>query len=69
MANKSRMFAFRISEKDYLTIQGKAAKAKASMTTFITNSALDKRIAVVDGLDETARELKGIGRKAKQKHA
>lgn len=66
MVNKSKMFSFRISEKDYLTIQRKAAKAKLSMTDFITNSALDKKIAVVNGLGETARELKGIGRNLNQ---
>jgi len=66
MAYKSRMFAFRISEGDYLTIRSKAMKAKLSMTAFITNAALDKKIAVVEGLDETARELKGIGRNLNQ---
>ena len=66
MDNKSKMFAFRISERDYLTIQSKAIKAKQSMTGFITNSALDKRITVVEGLDETARELKAIGRNLNQ---
>ena len=66
MRNKSKMFSFRISEKDYFTIQSKAAKAKLSMTAFITNSALDKKITVIDGLGETARELKGIGRNLNQ---
>jgi len=66
MANKSKMFAFRISERDYLTIQGKAAKAKQTMTGFITNSALDKKVVIIDGLNETARELKAIGRNLNQ---
>ena len=66
MANKSKMFAFRISEKDYLTIQGKAARSKQTMTGFITNSALDKKIVIIEGLSEIARELKAIGRNLNQ---
>jgi len=66
MANKSKMFAFRISEKDYLTIQSKAARSKQTMTAFITNSALDKKIVIIEGLSEIARELKAIGRNLNQ---
>jgi hypothetical protein len=66
MANKSKMFTFRISERDYLTIQGKAEKSKLSMTAFITNSALNKNIVIINGLDDTTRELKAIGRNLNQ---
>ena len=66
MAHKSRMISFRVSEKDYLTIKGKASKAKLNISAFVTNAALDKRITMVEGLNETARELKGIGRNLNQ---
>ncbi len=60
------MFTFRISERDYLTIQSKAEKAKQNMTAYITNSALNKNIVIVSGLDETNKELKAIGRNLNQ---
>ena len=66
MAHKSRMISFRVNEKDYLTIQSKAAKAKLNITAYVTGAALDKEIAVVDGLNETAHELKDIGRNLNQ---
>lgn len=64
--NKSRMFSFRLSEQDYLSIQQKAARAKNSMTAFIIGSALEKKIVVVDGLENTLAALKAIGRNLNQ---
>lgn len=66
MPNKSKMFSFRISERDYLSIQSKSEKAKQTMTAYITNSALNKNIVIVNELDETNRELKAIGRNLNQ---
>lgn len=60
------MFCFRLSEKDYLSIQQKAGKAKLSMTAFITTSALQKQIIVIDGLDKVITELKAIGKNLNQ---
>jgi len=31
------------------------------MTGFIKDSAVDKKIVIIEGLNETARELKAIG--------
>jgi len=64
--NKSRMFSFRLSEQDYLSIQQKAARARLSMTAFIIGAALGKKIIVVDGLENTLSELKAIGRNLNQ---
>ena len=64
--NKSKMFCFRLSEKDFSTIQRKAEKAKLSMTAYITTSALNKQITVIDGLDKIMAELKGIGKNLNQ---
>ncbi|MDL2248349.1 MobC family plasmid mobilization relaxosome protein [Tyzzerella sp. OttesenSCG-928-J15] len=66
MANKNRMFAFRISERDYLSIKSKAEKSKLTMTEFITKSALNKNITVIDGLENVNKELKHIGRNLNQ---
>ena len=64
--NKSKMFCFRLSEKDYLSIQHKADKAKLNMTAYITTSALNKPITVIDGLEKVINELKAIGRNLNQ---
>ena len=66
MKNKTRMFAFRLSESDYLRIQSKAQKAKLSMTAYITSTALNKDIIIVDGLEQFLSEIKGIGRNLNQ---
>ena len=66
IANKSKMFCFRLSERDYLSIQHNAEKAKLSMTGYITTSALQKQIVVIDGLDKTIAELKAIGKNINQ---
>ena len=55
------MFAMRMSQPDYDRIQHKAGQAGMSMTGFLTASALNKNIVVVDGLDKVLAELKAIG--------
>jgi len=60
------MFAMRMSKLDYDRIQHKAEQAGMSMTAFITASALDKNITVVDGLDKVLAELKAIGKNLNQ---
>jgi len=60
------MFAMRMSQADYDRIQHKAGEAGMSMTGFITASALNKKIVVVDGLDTVLAELKAIGRNLNQ---
>lgn len=60
------MFAMRMSQPDYDRIQHKAGQAGMSMTGFLTASALDKNIVVVDGLDKVIAELKAIGKNLNQ---
>jgi hypothetical protein len=64
--SKKKMFAMRMSRTDYDRIQHKAKQAGMSMTSFITASALDKNIVVVDGLDKVIAELKAIGNNLNQ---
>lgn len=66
MTQKNRMFAMRITEQDLAAIKIKAAKAKLNTTEYITRSALDKSIVVVEGLDKVVVELKAIGRNLNQ---
>lgn len=63
---KNRMFTMRMSENDYAFIKHRADKAKMDMTGYLTASALDKKIVVVDGLDKVLFELKAIGRNLNQ---
>lgn len=64
--SKEKMFAMRISQMDYDRIQHKAGQVGMSMTGFLTASALDKNIVVVDGLDKVVAELKAIGKNLNQ---
>ena len=64
--NKSKMFCFRLSEKDYLSIKRKAEKAKLNMTAYITTSALEKQIIVIESLNDFVSELKSIGKNLNQ---
>jgi len=64
--SKEKMFAMRMSQMDYDRIQHKAGQAGMSMTGFLTASALDKNIVVVDGLDKVLAELKAIGKNLNQ---
>ncbi len=56
----------RFRENDYETIQKKADKAKMNFTEFVTRSALDKPIIIIDGLDKVLKEQKAIGRNLNQ---
>lgn len=63
---KNRNYAFRISENDLEKIKEKAAKARLTVTDYLTACALDKNIIVVEGLDELALQLKHIGNNINQ---
>ena len=58
---KNKNYAFRITEKDLNTINKKARKAKMTTTDYITNTALNKEIVVIDGLLELRTEMRRIG--------
>lgn len=64
--NKTKMVAMRFRENDYETIKKKADKAKMNFTEFVTRSALDKPIIIIDGLDKVLTEQKAIGRNLNQ---
>ena len=58
---KNKNYAFRISESDLLAIKNKAKKAKMTTTDYITKTALNKEITVIEGLDEFRNEIRRIG--------
>ena len=49
-------------ESDYDAIKRKADKANLNFTEFVTRSALDKPIVVIEGLSDVLKEQKAIGR-------
>ncbi len=64
--NKTKMVAMRFRENDYETIKQKADKAKMNFTEFVTRSALNKPVTVINGLDKVLKEQKAIGRNLNQ---
>ncbi len=63
---KSKQINFRVSEKEYLQIQNKAIKSNLSISSFLTKSALDKDIVVINELDTMCNELRRIGNNINQ---
>ena len=53
-------------ESEYETIKQKADKANLNFTEFVTRSALDKPITIIDGLGDVLKEQKAIGRNLNQ---
>lgn len=60
------MVAMRFFENDYNAIKQKADKANLNFTEFVTRSAIDKSIVVIDGLGDVLKEQKAIGRNLNQ---
>lgn len=56
----------RFRENDYNTIKRKADKANLNFTEFVTKSALNKPITIIDGLGDVLKEQKAIGRNLNQ---
>lgn len=64
--NKTKMVAMRFRDNDYKTIKKKADQAKMNFTEFVTRSALNKPVTVINGLDKVLKEQKAIGRNLNQ---
>lgn len=63
---KNKLVALRFCENEYNLIKSKADKASMNFTKFVTHSALNKQITIVDGLPEILKEVKAIGRNLNQ---
>ena len=66
MLNKSKRIDIRVSEKELVQIDRKAAKAKMSRSEYLIAAALDKEITVFDGGKEIAFQLSKIGNNINQ---
>ena len=60
------MIAMRFYESDYAAIKRKAEKAYMNFTEFVTATALNKPIIVINGLEDVLKEQKAIGRNLNQ---
>lgn len=60
------MVAMRFRESDYAAIKRKAEKANMNFTEFVTATALNKPIIVINGLEDVLKEQKTIGRNLNQ---
>lgn len=63
---KNKLVALRFRENEYDLIKSKADKANMNFTEFVTRSALNKQITVVDGLPKILKEVKAISRNLNQ---
>lgn len=66
MRKRNRTITIRCTDDEYQRIHNKAQRHKLSLSDFVLGSALDKKIVVVDGLDEVAKQQKAIGRNLNQ---
>lgn len=64
--NKNKLVAIRFRESDYDSIISKAENSGMNFTEFVTRAALNHKIIRMDGLNETAKEIKAIGRNLNQ---
>lgn len=60
------MIAMRFRENDYMAIKRKAEKANMNFTEFVTASAMNKPVTVINGLSDVLKEQKSIGRNINQ---
>ena len=60
------MIAIRFHENEYDVIKKRADKANLNFTEFVTRSALDKPITIINGLGDVLKEQKAIGRNLNQ---
>lgn len=60
------MIAMRFRESDYAAIKRKAEKVNMNFTEFITASAMNKQITVINSLSDVLKEQKAIGRNINQ---
>lgn len=66
MRKRNRTITIRCTDDEYERIHNKAQRYKLSLSDFVLGSALDKKIVVVDGLGEVAKQQKAIGRNLNQ---
>ena len=65
-SNKDIRVTIRLSPEQYESIKSRADTAHLSISSYIRAAAMRHKVAVIDGLPEMTRELKGLGRNLNQ---
>lgn len=63
---KDKFETFRASEKERQELKRMASKAKMSKSDYIRHCVFNKKITVIDGLDDFSKQLKAIGNNLNQ---
>lgn len=63
---KSERFNIRITTQEKAAIIGRAKRAGRTTSEFMIDTALNRKIIVIDSLPEMVRELKALGRNLNQ---
>lgn len=59
--NKNKFITLRVTEEEYIKIRERAEKSKITLNRYMAFSALDKKIIVIDGMKDVAKQLIKIG--------
>lgn len=63
---KSERFNIRMTPREKAAIIGRAKRAGRTTSEFMIDTALNRKIIVINGLPEMVRELKALGRNLNQ---
>lgn len=63
---RSKQLNFRLSEDEFNKVQKLITQSKLNQSEYIRKSVLDKKIIVVDDIQELVKELKRIGNNLNQ---
>ena len=66
MSKRDQRLIFRVSENELRRVQKHADRAVMTVSEYLRHASLNKKINVVDGLDEILKELRAIGRNLNQ---
>lgn len=59
--DKKNKYSFRVNDEDYKKIEKNIEKSKLNITEYLTKSALNQEIVVIDGLKDLVLEVNRIG--------
>ncbi len=63
---KNERFNIRMTPQEKAAVLGRAKRAGRTASEFMIDTALNRRIIVIDGLPDMVRELKALGRNLNQ---
>ena len=66
MRKRSKTIAIRCTEEEYQRIHDRAKQYGLKLNDFVIRSALNKKIIVVEGINEIVKQQKAIGRNLNQ---